>query len=685
MLGSRRSPALAAAAMLWAACVCAGPVLHLAPKEVESVRERVARLPWAQKAYRAQKDVADAWLAKPVARPVGETGWYHDYFCPDHAVMLRYDPAAPTEHRCPVDGKLWRGERFDAYWRSQTHGGILRSLYALALVHRISGERRYADAAAAILRDYAAYFPTTKPHGRWAGKGRIMAQSLDEAVAILNPLKAYELVYDSGALTPEDRAVIEGAWFRPTAEFLRGQTSAIHNIHCWHNAAIGMIGLALGDRALVDFAIENPKSGFLAQVEKGVSAEGFWFEGSTGYHFYTLSALEELVTAAERNGIGLVARAPKLKGMFDAPIALADPQLVIHATNDGGATRLTSQAGHYEYAAAWYPQERVYREVLALAYGKERATLTALLYGIEELPAGVPGIRAAGCLLPATGFGILRGDLAGRPAFVLMDFGPHGGGHGHPDKLNVIVSGLGRTLGPDLGTSGYGIPLNGSWYRQSLSHNVVVVDGKGQTPSAGACVSFSGEGAIKWVAARADTAYAGVAWTRTVALLGCGILLVDRLASAEEHRYEWVYHNHGAFRIEAPADAQFAPAALAKKNGYDLLANARAAATEGAVCGVWSVGDAGTVALTAAAAGGTTVVIADGPGNPATERLPAVLLGRTGRTAEFVACLELYAPGAAPAVKDVRASAAADGVTVEVTAAAGTRRLLFDAEGVHER
>lgn len=662
----------------------AAPVLHLTPGEIDAVRGRIERLPWARKAYEQQKRAADAWLAAPVPIPEGETGWYHDYFCPDHAVMLRYDPARLEEHVCPVDGKAWRGPRFDAYWRSATHARIFGSLYALALVHRISGERRYAEAAAGILRDYAAFFPTTIPHGRWAGKGRIMAQSLDEAVAILQPLKAYALVAPSGVLTPEDRRAIENEWFKPTAELLEAQTGAIHNIHCWHNAAIGMIGLLLGDRGRIEFAIENPRSGFLAQVEKGVSAEGFWFEGSAGYHFYTLSALIELVVAAERNGIRLVARAPKLKRMFDAPLALADPFLVVHATNDGGAVSLANQAVHYEHAAVWYPEERVYREVLARAYGKERATLTALLYGVEDLPPPGEGVRAASALLPATGFGVLRGELAGGPAFVLMDFGPHGGGHGHPDKLNVIVAGLGRTLAPDLGTSGYGIPLNSAWYRQSVSHNVVVVDGKSQTPAEGNLVAFNGEGALKWVAARCDTAYPGVAWTRTAALLDFDILIVDRLASDRDRRYEWVYHNHGGFELAAPPAGSLAPEPLPLGNGYEHLAEAKAAAVEDCVRGAWHVEGAGTVALTAAADPGTTVIVAEGPGNPATERLPAVLLRRAGAKADFVACLELVRPGGTQSVRAVRAAAEGENIAVVVEAAGGARRFAVEAMGLRE-
>src|SRR3712207_8792138 len=52
-------------------------------------------------------------------------GWYHDYFCPDHATELEYDPARPDAHRCPVDGRVYSGEPYDGAWRSLTNHRIV--------------------------------------------------------------------------------------------------------------------------------------------------------------------------------------------------------------------------------------------------------------------------------------------------------------------------------------------------------------------------------------------------------------------------------------------------------------------------------------------------------------------------------------------------------------------------------
>ena len=48
----------------------------------------------------------------------------------------------------------------------------------------------------------------------------------------------------------------------------------------------------------------------------------------------------------------------------------------------------------------------------------------------------------------------------------------------HPDQLAIQLSGAGARLVPDLGTPGYGIALNDTWYRQTASHSTVLIDGR---------------------------------------------------------------------------------------------------------------------------------------------------------------------------------------------------------------
>ena len=44
----------------------------------------------------------------------------------------------------------------------------------------------------------------------------------------------------------------------------------------------------------------------------------------------------------------------------------------------------------------------------------------------------------------------------------------------------------------DLGSQGYGIRLHGQWYRQTVSHNTVLVSGRAQPPTTGMLLHFAG-------------------------------------------------------------------------------------------------------------------------------------------------------------------------------------------------
>src|SRR6185437_4609387 len=99
----------------------------------------------------------------------------------------------------------------------------------------------------------------------------------------------------------------------------------VHNIQCWKNSAVGLIGLLLDDKELVKDAIDDPDRGYRVQLEKGVMPDGAWWEGAWGYHFYTLNALWPLVEAGRNCGIDLVD--PRLKKMCDAPLVFALPDL----------------------------------------------------------------------------------------------------------------------------------------------------------------------------------------------------------------------------------------------------------------------------------------------------------------------------------------------------------------------
>jgi len=642
------------------------PVVFVTERHVEAVRKRIRTDVWAQRSYEAIKRSAGRWLSESLDFPVGPTGWHHDYFCPEHGVFLSYDKSRPNEHYCYAGEHYVRGEKLDAYWRAVTLQRVVEGARDTATVYALEGDRSFAEAAGKILLSFAEHYDKYVAGGK---PRRLMWQTLDEASYILQAVAAYELIYDSLVLSEDDRKAIEEKWLRPTAEFIKSQTRVVHNIHCWQNSAVLCIGLVLRDKSLVDFAINDPRSGFRRQVTEGVLDDGLWFECSFGYHFYTISAVENTIIPAVNNGIDISTEMPKLKKMFMTPIQCADERFELPSLNDGRGGNIENHAGAYELAYFLFPEERRFGGLLRRAYvdsSRGRVGRRVLFHGAGRLPEEALKPERDSANLASSGLAILRSWRGNDCLYAAMDYGPHGGGHGHPDKLNVILSGLGAMFSPDLGSAGYGLKIHGAWYRQSLSHNVVVVDRRSQKPSTGKLVDFRGEGSVRWVSAKADDAYPGVQWQRTVFLCDGGYAVIaDSLRSEKEHLFDWVYHNLGKLDISGLELFDMGAGDFGKGNGYDVPKNARAGKTSEQAVAAWKLDELMRVLLRipAPAQGTNEVICAIAPGNPSMVDMPMLVWRKKGKEAHFWAVVE-------PVRKEsrIKATAFSDGkLTVEAT------------------
>ena len=98
-------------------------------------------------------------------------------------------------------------------------------------------------------------------------------------------------------------------------------------------------------------------------------------------------------------------------------------------------------------------------------------------------------------IFPEAGYAMLRAknnDLS-----VILKFGPHGGGHGHYDKLGEIVYAEGRTQAVDPGTQLYGMALHKEWDQMSVAHNTTTADESRQDQATGKLVAWKdGDGYV---------------------------------------------------------------------------------------------------------------------------------------------------------------------------------------------
>ena len=650
-----------------------------------------ARARWSDPAHAAARRSVEERARAAIdldLRPVAEAGgWGHAFFCPDHVEPLEFEPTRPAAHRCPVDGRLWEGEDFDGGWVCTLNGRIMAGLQAGSLLWRLDGDTRARDYVHQVVLRYAELYRELPPYGRWAGKGRITGQSLEEAVWALGIIDVIDRMGD--AFDEDERATIRTGLLEPLAEHLLGQRLLrVHNIECWHLASLAALGAALDDDQLITAAVDGP-TGLNAQFDEGILDDGWWVEGSPHYHFYMATAMLHAVRALRGRRPDFTGRAD-LREMLITPLSMVRDDLSLPAMNDGWHSialpnGIAAYAGHYEIGHALWGDPR-FAEVLAVIHdhGAPRASEAALLYG-PDLPTGAGQVLwERRDLHPASGYAILRDDDPdGR--WLLLKYGPHGGGHGHPDKLQLLWCARGVRLAPDAGSPAYTSPLQGPWFRQTLAHNCVVIDGQSQPPTTGHLITHRppaagspigvadawvgwgvGEQPVwggSWLAEPREPTvgpYGGVLLRRTVLWHPDYLIDIVRSRADGERDVELAFHHRGE-RVGGP---ELTPTVEERGGAYAYLSDVARLATKGRTwTGVWQV-EGVTTRLWALDPDGGTVTVARTPTSPPAESRATTVRRGAGTDVAFVSVLEAC-PGTAGKVQDVAWSGElADGTLV---------------------
>jgi len=598
---------------------------------------------------RKLRNSVEAFTQQPMKAPDQPGGYYHDYFCPEHGGQLIFSPTSPAEHRCAQDGAILQGARYDAAWRWFVNNRLSEAAHQSALLWRLEGKEEHRHGVLQILNDYAASYAAYGAFGHNENNpGVATYTTLDESVWILPLAWAFDLVRES--LPSRETNLIVDRLLIPAADHLvQHHYQAIHNFTCWHNAAIGTIGLILDRKDLIDFAIRG-RFGFETQLRDGVLNDGLWFEGSFSYHFYALSALLALAKAAHFCREERLFEHPALHVMLLAPIQCAYPDSSLPATNDCWYfTSVVGEVCHgvppaasfYEMGYAWY-RDPLFAHILDLNYRHQaRDTLDALLYGAETIPL-VETQASASINLPQSGYTILRSSRLGdgsQEQYLLLKYGPHGDAHGHPDKLNLVLYGSGERLSPDLGTPGYGLDLFESWYRQTICHNTVTIDGRSQPAAEGRLKDFRTDGPFQIADASAawnTDGYEGVIMRRALLARSDYFLDIFWVGCDRPRQIDWVYHNRGTHETSlAPSFEPLpAPPGLGR-DGYAHISELQRSMSDADLMNTWRVADV-TLDLYMAGSRDTEVLLGRAPGNPPSQSWPMLVNRRQAAVTAFV-------------------------------------------------
>ena len=490
---------------------------------------------------------------------------------------------------------------------------------------QVTGDERYARRVVDMLKAYADIYPSLGFHPVTLSQtpGRLFWQTLNESVWLVHTSMAYDCVYDF--LTAAEREHIEKNLFRPMADFLmnglegnRGNNKVFNKMHnhaTWATAAVGMIGLVMGDDSLVSKALygsdETGKNGgFIQQLDKLFSADGYFTEGA----YYLRYAIWPFMVFAQclqnnrpelgifdyRDGIIKKAVFALLQLAYDGRFmrfndALEkgyDAQELVYAVNiiynvDPSNKMLLDVAARYQ---DWVlPTDAGF----VVARDIERGEAQPLHFDSAFFRDG-DNATAEG----SAGIAVIRSTDPALNSALTLKATCHGLSHGHYDKLTIAYYDNGNEVLADYGAArwinieakykGHYTPENSGFAMQTIAHNTLVVDEHShfngvynesmKYHSELVFCDFSRKD-VQIVSAKDEHAYPDVKMRRTVAYITTPFLqypLILDLLHAEsdnEHDYDYpMWYNGHLVSLNFPYErAMTSMTTLGKANGYQHL------------------------------------------------------------------------------------------------------------------
>lgn len=579
------------------------------------------------------------------------------------------------------------------------NGGAARRMADLYL---LTGEQEWADKTAAILDGYARVYKSYEPHGGIPCNhpGKAFAQAITDADFVRGLAVAYDTL--DAALTKEQKERIRDGLFFPAADFLMEQrTNQLHNHEVIINSAIAAIGVLFGREDYIDFAL-NGKYGIYYQLDHGILEDGFWFEGSVGYHFFTLSNLFDYGKFARHTPYSTLSHPGYLR-MLHMTLKLLQPDGNYPCINDMFPAQ--AELEHYgvmEFAYAYYRDPLLLKTLHLFYKSHPRDSLEAFFYGVDKLP---PEPDPAIPLAPkenyhdenGSGITILRGE---QQRYLLIKHGPYGGEHDHFDCLGISFLSHGQRIAPDMGITGYRARMHYQYYKNTATHNTVSIDGSNQPPSRGWVNQFREreDGVLLDIGAGwtepyplpdifaltewDEAVYQGVTMRRRI--LWAKRYWIDLFTvegAAPGRNIDYTLHFTGKRLTKLPQEQPNGPINSQKPQRYlsqitrvdareeERLAEGKAVHAQ-RIC--FDCG--GVTAAVYSFQNGSTTFFAEGPNNPGVDTIPYLIQRRKDGSGLFLTLIETYREEG-PLVKSAVARIENGEATVEVTTMEGKKMI----------
>ena len=520
------------------------------------------------------------------------------------------------------------------YSGGYTHERHKRNFFVMqkaGALYQILEDEKYANYVRDMLFQYEGMYMDLPlhPKERSYARGKLFWQCLNDANWLVYVSQAYDAIYDY--LSAEERKTLEENLFRPFADHISVDNpqfyNRVHNHSTWGNAAVGMIGLVMGDDELVERAMygipfdeidttakdndggfiydANGKAGFLANLEEPFSPDGYYTEGPY-YQRYAMypflifaQALQnvkpELEVLKHKDGVLLKA--------VDALLALSDADGEFFPLNDGqkgmsyhsGALVTAVDIAYHvggqdpRLLSVAEEQGRVllddagFSVALAVRDGKTQP-FDKKSINLSDGPDGKQG-----------GVAVLR--YGNEDLTLVFKYAAQGLSHGHYDKLSFSLHekgdevlqdyGLARFVNIEQKGGGNYLKENTTWAKQTIAHNTLTQNetshfqGKYEIGSQHHSDLYFYDDSnrdVQVVSATETNAYPGTEMRRTMAVIKNEgfekpfLLDILKIRSVEKNQYDLPFYFMGQVlkvNFEYAAPSTLSP--LGDKNGYQHL------------------------------------------------------------------------------------------------------------------
>ena len=469
----------------------------------------------------------------------------HGGRCQRCTALLVFDPRQPRAHACPSCATVYTDDVHHQWWLMNAHLWTAEQCTRAAVLAYLLDDVAAARRADAILDAYTTRYASWPNRDNALGPTRPFFSTYLESIWLLHLTIALDLRETAEGEVGWHRVEQRKRLILPSAKLIASFDEGRSNRQVWHCAALLAASGLLADSPLERPAMQRGAARSLVTLLRdGLHADGSWYEGEN-YHLFAHRGLLSAVTLAERAAVQIPAELlQRFEAGFAAPFRTMLPDGTFPSRRDSqyGVTlrqcriadwlecglarvdtpsRRAALAMLYAPFAASGPTGRAVstadaeRNVPAVRLTRADCNWRTLLLGRLHLPS-LNDARPESDLLEGQGLAVFRRDR-GR-FWIGLDYGDPGAGHGHPDRLNLVIATTEARWLDDVGTGSYTSPTL-QWYRSSMAHNAPFVNGRDQGAARGTLLAHDEQEGVGWVSAAFVDPASDVRFVRTVVVM----------------------------------------------------------------------------------------------------------------------------------------------------------------------